>query len=74
MATRYKDKALNKVYAHLLGKTPQEVRQNVLHGVFRQGFEGRGRPHYVSVGTPAYAAYYAGKETRRRMRRGRLIR
>ena len=65
---RFKDKKLNKLYQHLVGKTPDELLEmkifGTIYGSFKRGYEKLPQPSYMSRGTPSYAAYVAGKETK----------
>ena len=69
MKPRFKDKKLDKVYQGLIGKTPDELTKLSISGVFgaafRCGYRGIPKPDYVLRTSAAYAAYVAGKETRK---------
>ena len=66
---RFKDKMLNKQYYNLLGKTPEELHNlkvfGSLYHAFKAGYDGRPKPIYIARNTFNYAAYVAGKETKK---------
>lgn len=67
---RFKDKKMDRIYQGLVGKTPNMLLDmkifGSIHFAFERGYEKLSLPRYIPRNSAGYAAYVAGKETKRR--------
>ena len=66
---RFKDKTMDRIYQGLLGKTPDQLLEMKIfgsaHAAFKRGYDQLCVPCYMPRNCAAYAAYVAGKETKK---------